>query len=440
MHKVLRIARRDYAATVRTKGFIIGLLLAPLLMSGGMIVFAIFKDRVDTNDKKLAVVDNSGLVAKSLAEVAEARNATEVFDAETGEKVQPRYTIEVVEPNRLEPDRQRLELSDRVRSGELHAFVEIGPGILHPSPDGPSCRIAYYAKNAALDNLRDWITGPINIELRQLRLEQAGIDQSTAEDLFDWLGAEPLGLVSADSETGQVKPAEHHHKLHAILIPLIMPMLLFMLLMMGAVPLLSSVTEEKSQRIAEVMLGSVRPFHFMLGKVIGGVSVSLTAAAVYIVGGILVLQYMELDQYVPYHLLPWFLAYAVMAIFMFGSMMAALGSSCNDASEVQAMSLPAMIPAMFPFFVQMPVVMNPQSTFATGLSLFPLFTPHLMLIRQGTPGGIPPWQPWLGLVLVALTTMLFIWAGGRIFRIAILMQGTPPRLRNLVRWALREQR
>jgi len=178
-----------------------------------------------------------------------------------------------------------------------------------------------------------------------------------------------------------------------------MPML-FMLLMMGAVPLLSAVTEEKSQRIAEVMLGSVRPFHFMLGKIIGGVSVSLTAAAVYITGGILVLRYMELDHHAPYYLLPWFLAYAVMAIFMFGSMMAALGSSCNDASEVQAMTLPAIIPAIFPFFVQMPVVINPQSTFATGLSLFPLFTPMLMLIRQGTP----------------------------------------PKLQNLVRWALREQR
>ena len=103
------------------------------------------------------------------------------------------------------------------------------------------------------------------------------------------------------------------------------------------------------------------------------------------------------------------------------------------------MSLPAMIPAIFPFFVQMPVVINPQSTFATALSLFPLFTPMLMLIRQGTPGGIPTWQPWLGLVLVALTTLLFIWAGGRIFRIAILMQGTPPKLRNLVRWAVSQQ-
>jgi ABC-type Na+ efflux pump permease subunit len=98
MNKVLRIARRDYLATVRTKGFIVGLILAPLLMGGGMIIFAIFKDRVDTDDKKLAVVDYSGLVAESLIDAADARNATEIIDADTGKKVKPRYVIEVVEP------------------------------------------------------------------------------------------------------------------------------------------------------------------------------------------------------------------------------------------------------------------------------------------------------------------------------------------------------
>ncbi len=106
MHRVLRIAKRDYMATVRTKGFIIGLLLAPLMMGGGMIGFAIFKDRVDTDDKKLAVVDHSGLVAEALAEAAEARNATEVIDAETGKKVKPRYTVEDVEHRAEEVVRQ----------------------------------------------------------------------------------------------------------------------------------------------------------------------------------------------------------------------------------------------------------------------------------------------------------------------------------------------
>jgi ABC-2 type transport system permease protein len=146
---------------------------------------------------------------------------------------------------------------------------------------------------------------------------------------------------------------------------------------------------------------------------------------------------MDLGKYVPYHILPWFAAHAIMAIFMFGSVFAALGSACNDASEAQAVTFPAMLPVIIPMFMLMPVVTQPQSPFATGLSLFPLFTPMLMLIRQTTPEGVPGWQPWVGTVGVALTTVFFVWIAGRIFRVGILMQGAPPKLRNLIRWAVR---
>ena len=76
-----------------------------------------------------------------------------------------------------------------------------------------------------------------------------------------------------------------------------------------------------------------------------------------------------------------------------GALGAALGSACNDATEAQSMALPSMLPVMLPMFIMMPVLMNPESGFATGLSLFPLFTPLLMLLRQVTPTGIESWQP-----------------------------------------------
>ena len=73
---------------------------------------------------------------------------------------------------------------------------------------------------------------------------------------------------------------------------------------------------------------------------------------------------------------------------------------------------------------------------ATGLSLFPVFTPMLMLLRKASPVGIPAWQPWFGLLGVMLATVLIVWMGGRIFRIAILMQGGPPKLSKIIRWAI----
>jgi ABC-type Na+ efflux pump permease subunit len=437
MPKSLKVALREYKATVRTKGFIIGLVLAPVVMGGGGIAFAIFENRVDTQDKTIAVVDRTGLVGDMLVDAAEGRNATAVLDEETGEKIRPRYVIELVSPIEGDANPQRLALSNRVRSREIHAFVEIGAGALHPRVDPAAARVSYYGDNAAIDDVRSWIGRPINDALRQLRLAEAEVDLTTVADLFDYLSPEPLSLVSVDPETGQISDARRSNEATVLLPPIVLMMLMFLMVMMGAAPLLNSVMEEKSQRIAEVMLGSVRPFDFMMGKLIGCVSISLTAAAAYVVIGLAVINRLEMAQYVPFAVLPWFFVYVVAAVFMIGALQAALGSACNDASEAQSLAFPAMVPIMIPMFVMMPVLLQPQSAFSTGLSLFPLFTPFLMLLRQSTEAGVPVWQPWVGLAGVALVTALFVWIGGRIFRVGLLMQGTPPKFSSIMRWAVR---
>ena len=116
--------------------------------------------------------------------------------------------------------------------------------------------------------------------------------------------------------------------------------------------------------------------------------------------------------------------------------MAALGASCNDNKDAQSLQFPAMIPVILPMFILVPVIQNPTAGFATGLSLFPPFTPSIMLLRLSTSLTIPPWQPYAGLVGVILFTAFTVWIGARIFRTAILMQGQKPTLRNLVRYAL----
>jgi len=437
MRKVLRLTRREYRATVRTKGFILGLVLAPLLMGGSGIAMKLLENQVDTANKKVAVVDRSGAVAEALVKAAQERNAVAVRDKETGKKVRPAYRIEVVGPNEEDLAAQRLELSDRVRRGELHAFAEIGPEVLHPGADRDAFRITYHGENAAIDEVRRWLVWPINGQLRRLRLVEAGGDEGAVDDVLAWIPVQGMGLVSVDAKTGQVEKARQSHEGEAVGVPIVMTFLMFLMIMMGAVPLLNSVMEEKTQRIAEVLLGSIRPFGFMIGKVLGGAAVSLTGSAVYVIGGTIAVRYMGLGEYVPYHLLPWFFAYMVLAIFMFGSGLAALGAACNDPKDAQTLTLPAMLPMMIPLFTLVPVLKEPQSSFATWLSFFPPCTPTLMLLRQSTPAGVPAWQPWAGLLGVLAFTALSVWAGGRIFRIGILMQGQPPRLGNILRWAVR---
>jgi ABC-2 type transport system permease protein len=437
MNKTLKVAWREYKSTVRTKGFIIGLVLAPVVMSGSGIVMALTRDRIDTRDKTIAVIDKTGLLTDALVAAAEERNAAVVFDRDTGEKVRAAYAIEVVTPSEANPEAQRLALSNRVRRRQLHAFVEIGAGVVHPRENSETGRVSYYGENAAIDDVRSWLSRPLNDALRRIRLSAAGVDEATVPDLFDYLSLEPLGLVTVDSETGEIRAAERSNELGTLLPPIATLMLMFVMIMMGAVPQLNSVMEEKSQRIAEVMLGSVKPFEFMMGKLIGGVSVSLTAAIFYVALGTWAVHYYGVAQYVPFDILPWFFVYLVSAVFMVGALQAALGSACNDASEAQALAFPAMLPVMIPMFVMMPVLIAPTSTFATSLSLFPLFTPFLMLLRQSTDAAVPGWQPLVGLIGIALTTVLFVWVGGRIFRVGLLMRGTPPKLGNILRWAVR---
>lgn len=436
MRKILRIAKREYKTSVRTKGFIIALVLMPVMMGGSGLAMYLFQGQVDTRDKKVVILDHSGLVAEVILQAVKARNEQAVFDKETGKKVQPAWVFERMDPDITDAVAQRLALSDRIRNGELHAFLEIGSSVKHPASDREAARISYYAKNAAIDTVRGWLTGPINTYLRKARLLEAGVQAEAAEMALTWIEIAPMGLVSLD-DSGQVKEAKRSSEAEAILAPLILFFLFFMMIMMGAMPQLQSVMEEKSQRIAEVLLGSIKPFEFMAGKVLGGLAVSMTAASVYVIGGIFILRKLGLTDYIPYHILPWFFAYLILAIIMFGSMLAALGATCNDPKDAQNLTFPAMIPLFIPMFLLMPVVQEPTSSFATALSLFPPFTPMLMLLRVSAPAGIPMWQPWVGLLGVCLFALLSVWVGGRIFRMAILMQGQPPKLSNILRWAIR---
>ena len=437
MYKLFIVTRREYLSAVKTKGFLIGLIITPLMMSGGLIAISALRNQVDTQDKKVAIIDHTGKVVDGLLRNAEARNAKEVYDQEKHKKIQPAYLFEKVEPDTTNPDQQSLLLSDRVRRGELHAFLDIGVDVLHPKEKGSESSIAYHAKNPGLDDVRRWLGNPINDQLRQLRLAEAGIDSSQVKDLFVWRAIEGMGLLTTDDKDGSIQKAEPRGEFQAIGLPLAILFLTFILFMMGATPLLNAVMEEKSQRIAEVLLGSVKPFDWLMGKVLGGVGVTLTGLAVYLTLGISALLNMGTNLNIPFFIIPWIFIYVVLAVCMFGSIFAALGALCNDIKDAQNMTLPGMLPALIPMFVWLPVVQHPLSTFATVTSLIPLFTPVLMPLRMATLENIPWWQPWIGLLGVIAAALASVWIGSRIFRIGVLSQGKIPNFVELVRWVRR---
>ncbi len=435
MNKIFTLFKREYRAAVRTKSFIISLLLVPIMMGGGFAAMIIMENKKESEDKNFVVVDHSGMMEESIRTALDYRNQNDLLDPETGEQVNSAYRVEFVEP-KADVMAQQRELSERVQSTELHAFIEIGPDILHPTKDSESY-LRYYSEHAFGDDMRYWFRNIINDKLRVMRVSELNLEPEQTADLFNWLEVEGMGLVTVDKKTGEQQKAEKTNELQSFLVPYVITLLMFMLVMMSAVPLLTSVMEEKSEKIAEVLLGSVTPFQFMMGKVLGGVGVSLTTATIYITAGVFTLKYMGHESLIPYDVLPWFFVYTFFFIVMVGSGMASLGATANDSKDAQSLTFPGIIPVILPMFIMVPVIQDPSGPLATTMSLIPPFTPTIMMIRLATPVTVPIWQPLVGLIGVILFTIFTIWIGARVFRTAILIQGQKPNIRNLIKYAFK---
>jgi ABC-2 type transport system permease protein len=194
------------------------------------------------------------------------------------------------------------------------------------------------------------------------------------------------------------------------------------------------VMEEKLTRISEVMLGSVSPFELMLGKLLGSLSVSLVLTLVYMVVGIVAASYWGYGDALPPSIAVWFVIYLIMAMMMFGAAFMAIGAACSDLKDAQSMMTPIMLVFVLPFMVWSPVLQTPDSLFSIVVSLVPVMTPMLMLLRLTIQPGPAWWQVGLSLVLTLATSLLFVWAAGKIFRTGILMQGKSPSLGEMIRW------
>jgi ABC-2 type transport system permease protein len=222
----------------------------------------------------------------------------------------------------------------------------------------------------------------------------------------------------------------------AVFTPFAFMLLMFMVIMLSAQPLLESVLEEKSGRIAEVLLGSVSPFQLMLGKLLGNVAGSLSAVAIYAAGGYALAVYKGWTDFVPWSLVPWFLAFQILAVLLFGSLFLAIGASVTHAKEAQAMLLPVWLLMCVPMMVWLQVVREPNGSLATWLTFFPPSTALVMVLRLASEQATPLWQAWAGLGLLVVTAALVTYLAGRVFRVGILWQGKTPKLRELARWAL----
>jgi ABC-2 type transport system permease protein len=216
--------------------------------------------------------------------------------------------------------------------------------------------------------------------------------------------------------------------------------MLYMTLIMYGMATMRSVLEEKTSRVMEVMLSSVTPRELMTGKILGVGGVGLTQIAVWIVcltvvSGSTIISSPDIRQAlsIPLQDLLWVPIYFILGYMLYSSLYAALGAMVNSEQEAQQFQWFVTMPLIIPIVTMMGVIRQPDSAFATWMSMVPFFSPILMYVRivSHTP---PLWQIVLSIAILLATTYLIVALCSRIYRVGILMYGKRPTLPEIVKW------
>ncbi len=513
MRKTFVIALRDYLAAVKTKSFVVSIALMPVLVGGGMLVGKLSRDVVDTTPKKIAVIDRAalnqegdttepatpGLVDRALQGagltvpedqrplyqllIEAAQNRNEEITGDDGKFDAAPYEVVPILPETDDADaleQLRLELSDRVRDGDLFAFVEIGPNVVATKPEDlinlalaaakakeaaedidvdttsmvsmltatlpPEVQalqdlysIRYSSKSTTNLDVSNWIRGTLTpaVQYRKLKgIDGIEIPREQFADIMQPMAVNQRPLATKASDGGVSYEAEPN-LLASILVPVMSVFLLFGLIGTAAFPLTTNIIEEKQMRIAEVLLGSVRPFELMLGKLLGGVAISLTLAAIYGAGGLIVALQFGVLQQLGFDVLIWFAIFASLATLMVGAMSVAVGAAVTNLKEAQNLQTPVVLLPMLPALVAINVAQNPQGPLAHIFTWFPLTTPITSVMRIGVRDGMPTAERFLAAGLSVLTTIFLVWLAGRIFRHGMLRSEKAAGMGEMLRWMTR---
>jgi ABC-2 type transport system permease protein len=264
------------------------------------------------------------------------------------------------------------------------------------------------------------------------RLRNAHADLMLLKTLQMKVPIENFGVLHR-REDGQLT-AVPVDRLRTFLVPALLAAVMFIIIVSSATPLFNSVLEEKMTRVSEVLLGSLTPFQLMLGKLLGSVAVSLLLAVVYLSGGLLLARHYQYADLLTPVMAAWFALYLLFAVFLYGSVFIAIGSAVTDLKDGQGLMTPVMLLFSLPFFVWKPILDAPNGMLATVMSLIPVASPALMVLRLSMPPGPPLWQVFLSLILTVLTTIVVVWMAGRIFRVGVLMQGKSASFAEMLRW------
>lgn len=471
-----RVAVREFAENARTKGFWIGILLFPVVIAVASIVPALLMAK-GVSTRHFVLVDQDGSFAPHIRRELAARHpgaaapdalpglaspaaGPGVPPAPAPRAARPEW-IEVPLPPGIDPAADPSNLEAQLRpwlKGErplpttgpgprpkLFAAIIIPKGLGTPGPGHASIR--YWSENQADTGLRDTLQRIVTSQLQDREYQALGVDPAVVARV----AARRAPVIDLNPRKAEGEERVDLRDRIRQWAPSFFVYLLWVAIFAVSQMLLNSVIEEKSNRIIEVLLSSVTPHELMWGKLLG---VMMTGAVMMVawVGSVLLLGSVAAalapggpggapsanvaadvsSLLTSSALLPAFAAYFVLGYVAYATLFLTIGSLCNTLKDAQNLMGPVMLVLMVPLFLMPFIPRDPNGPVATVASWIPLYTPFVMMNRIAAS---PPWIDVVGtgLLLVAFDVLL-LWACGRIFRLAILRTGQPPRLVELVRW------
>jgi ABC-2 type transport system permease protein len=408
------IVRREYLERVRSKAFVIGTIVGPVIMAGLMILPGALMARQRGKPLRIAVVDASG----SLRQVIEAA-LTRHKKGEEG-----RFVVEEPGSGAMEEVRERLR--KRVLDGSLDGYLYLPPDVIDSSS------AEYSGKNVS--NIMD--LGTLDHVVRETIVHQRLTGVGLAADRIDGL------LKSVDVKKIRLSAAgDREDRGASFILSMMLLMVIYASLAVWGAALMNGVIEEKTSRVVEVIVSSVSPSRLFGGKLLGVGGAGLTqflvwaivAAAISLVGGRAAAAGGVPMPEIPPHVLAFFVVYFLLGYFLYGSLYAGVGAAVNSQQEAQSLVFPVMMPLILGVMLFPVVLGSPDSAMSTTLSLIPFWTPLLMFLRISavTP---PTWQIVLSIVLMLLSIFAANWVASRIYRIGILMYGKRPTFPELMKW------
>ncbi len=411
MDKVFAVARREFLATVRTKAFILSVVMMPLLILGGVFGTEMV-ERASREEvravRKLALLDHTGLLQDKFKQQVVAANAE-----------RPNQLFECEDVPLAEGDVEAL--AARVRSGTLYAYIIFQPTALEQ--DGAGVVIARKDNQLETGNRLERM---INEAVFAVRCTRAGYD---AREIKALRQAVPVQWASV--ATGQPVMA---NPIATFMTPFAFMFLLFMGTFGISQGLLTSLIEEKGSRVIELLLSAVSPLQLLAGKILGSVAVGFLLLAVWGCVGYTSAQRFHLGELVTGYRLLIALLYFVPGFLLISALLAAIGSACNELKDAQSMVFPLSLITFVPMIFWFYLAEHPESLYSVLLSYVPPVTAMVMVLRVCADPQTPLWQILSTLGLLWMSVIAAMWAAAKIFRVGVLMYGKPPTPRELLRW------